>query len=370
VKLQTSYEAFSRAVRTAVSIAPSRSPRPVLQSLYLKITKKRTEIIASDLETGIRCEVIGAAADEAAEFLLPAQRIAGIVREASGEKVEIEYDRGKVKAKIGKSRFSLQTAEASDFPEVPEFGERKALEFEAEEFCAAVARVIFATAREGTRYAINGILFSAKGRDVEFVGTDGRRLARVRRRISGGPAGKTGGILSVKFLAEAQKLASEQEEATVRMAVDENQALVRVGVNTLSGTLIEGRFPAYEEVIPKEKGRPAVLGRAELESALRQAKVLTTEETRSVTMTFSPGKAKISSQTPDVGEADLEIEAGFEGEPLTVAFNPDYLTDVLRVLGGEKITLELLGSSRPGVIQEGKAPNAYTYVVMPVKLRG
>jgi len=364
------YEAFASAIRTVAALAPARSPRPLLQNIRLTASKKKVEMRATDLEVGAICEIVEASVEGETDLLLSAQRLTGIVREATGESVELIIEGERARVLIGGGRFVLQGAEAAEFPEVTAFGERKAFEIEAGELASAIGRVAFAAAREGTRYAINGVFFSGKGKDIELAGTDGRRLARMQRRISAGPAAKAEGILSVKFLSELQKLAAELGEGTVKLAITENQALAKVGTVTLSGVMIEGRFPAYMEVIPKEKGKAAVMDRAAFEAALRQAKVLTTEETRAVSMSFSAGKVKLRSQTPEVGEAEVEMAAEFKGNPLTIAFNPDYLMDVLRAIGGEKVSLELLDSARPGVIREGEGPNTYTYVVMPVKLRG
>jgi DNA polymerase-3 subunit beta len=263
-----------------------------------------------------------------------------------------------------------------------------------------VNRTSFATARETSRYAINGVLLKRDGKKLEMVATDGRRLAVGRAQVTGAGGGKdkdnVACIIPTKALGILSKLARDPEE-TVRVAITDSRiffafepaleapAKGKKGKGgdaeaagapesiapraVLSSTLVEGTFPPYEDVIPKEQDKKITAGRDELGSAVRKASVLTNEESRGVRMTFSSGdkRLKLSSRAPEMGESEINVDlSSYEGDDIEISFNPTFITDVLKVVTEPEVIIELKAQNKPGLIRS--STNDFLYVVMPVNL--
>ena len=174
-------------------------------------------------------------------------------------------------------------------------------------------------------------------------------------------------IIPPKMLREVERVATTVgEDDEIRLAVGSNQLLASVGSTTLVGRLVEGNYPKWQDVIPKEPGKVVKIVREEFLSSLRQAQLLTSMESQAVRLQVSKKRVKIGSRAPERGAADVEIEVTYADEDMRVAFNPAFLIDVLRVLPAEEVSLELGGAKRPGVIRDG---DHYTYVMMPVTVR-
>jgi DNA polymerase-3 subunit beta len=243
-----------------------------------------------------------------------------------------------------------------------------------------ITRTTFATARETSRYAINGVLLKRDGKRLEMVATDGRRLALCRTQLSASDKdGKAVScIVPTKALSMMQKLITSPDDQ-VQIAITDNQIFFTVlspadkgeptGRATLSSNLVEGSFPPYEDVIPKDHDKRIVFDKDVLASAVRRAALLTNEESRGVRMHFQ-GKSKtleLSSRAPEMGEAQIKIDlAKYEGDDIEIGFNPLFLTDALKVIHDPEVIFELKASNKPGVVKSG---TDFVYVIMPVNLQ-
>jgi DNA polymerase-3 subunit beta len=245
---------------------------------------------------------------------------------------------------------------------------------------AIITRTVFATARENSRYAINGVLLKRDGKRLEMVATDGRRLALCRTQLAAGEkdAKAVSCIIPTKALSMLQKIVKSPDE-TVQIAITDNQIFFSVlgagekdgsaGRATLSSNLVEGSFPPYEDVVPKDHDKRIVFDRDVLSSAVRRAALLTNEESRGVRMAFK-GKNKqleLSSRAPEMGEAQITVDLSkYEGDDIEIGFNPLFLTDALKVVSETEVIFELKAPNKPGVV---KAGTDFVYVVMPVNLQ-
>ena len=252
----------------------------------------------------------------------------------------------------------------------------------ASTFKELIARTLFATARENSRYAINGVLLIRTENRLEMVATDGRRLALARTSI---PKSDFRGdslrcIVPTKALQLLQKLISTDPDEQIEIAVADNAVLFRVGGGvggdgdqppraTLRSVLVEGSFPPYEDVIPKDCDIMVTLDRDLVSSAVRRAALLTNEESRGVRLAFdgSERRLKLSSRAPEMGEANIEIDvAEYKGDDIEIGFNPGFITEALRVIPQPEVMLELKAPGKPGLIKSG---SDFVYVVMPVNLQ-
>ena len=241
-------------------------------------------------------------------------------------------------------------------------------EIRAGDLLTLIARSLFAAADEHSRYAINGVLLDRKGTEIRMIATDGRRLAMAIGSVASGD-GDTNCIVPSKALGIMRRLLRSDDDATVRLAIDEHRIHVHVddgsGQATLSSSLVESRFPPFEDVIPKDQDKKVVFNCDSLRAAVRQAALLTSEESRSVRMCFQ-NKQLVLTSAPEMGEAEVHIDLpDYAGEDLEIGFNPTYLSDALKVIDQDQIIFELKASNKPGVLRTGKE---FTYVLMPVNL--
>lgn len=372
MKITCSQEVLNEALQAVVGVAPTRHARAILQNLKIEPVKgsKKPELdlLATDLEVGVRHRLVPDSVQEPEAVVLPAHVLAGIVREVGNGEITIETGEGKAVVKAGRSRFNLLLVEKEEYPDVPKFPEKSAAitEVPVDRIVKMISRTAFAVATEQSRYAINGIFLRAKGKTLELVATDGRRLARMVIKLE--KAGKLDAELIVppKMMREIEKRAAALEEGVVSLAQEGNQILAQVGNTTLVGRLVEGNYPKYQDVIPTAVGKVVEMDREELGSKLRQAQLLTSETSLSVTLEVSKGKVKIDSAAPERGDASLVMDVKYEGEKMSVAFNPAFLADVVKVIEGKTLRLELTEPQKPAVVRDG---DEYVYVIMPVTVR-
>jgi DNA polymerase-3 subunit beta len=224
-----------------------------------------------------------------------------------------------------------------------------------------VMRTAFAAAREKMHYALNGALFNVKGKEFEVVATDGRRMALVQEK--GIDAGKGfSGIIPAKALALLERLTLGGDKK-VKITIGKNQASFRISEAVLSTRLVEGHFPNYETILPKEGPNRATVDRAGLLAAVRAASLITTQDSKAIRLAFGKKGLTVASSSPETGEAALQVDAQYEGEDVEIAFNPDYITGFLRCVEEEKVSVEMGDASKAALFTVGPA---YRYVLMPI----
>jgi len=362
------------ALTVTGNVVAARTPKPVLQCVKLSASDDRLTLAATDLEVAIRYSDAQVQVEQGGEALLPADKLRDIVRESMDDTLSIEVGSDKEGSAAGvasirgqDSHFKIYTQRASDFPPVPDFSGEADFEISGGHLKQLIGQTLFAAAREQTRYAFNGVLLTAKAKKINLVSTDGRRLAMAKGDLVSDKLPKDGGkaIIPTKALVLVDKLIDDPEE-TVGVQVRENQAIFHTPSATLTSNLVEGQFPPYEDVIPKDADKKMTASTADFLSAIRRAALLTTEESKGVRMHFSKKGLVLTSRSPDAGEATVNFPCKFEGGDVEIGFNPTFLTDALRVVDSDEISLELTAANRPGLLRGG--PN-FLYVIMPVNLQ-
>jgi len=220
-----------------------------------------------------------------------------------------------------------------------------------------------------TRYAINGVLFEKKGKKLSLVATDGHRLAQTRDDVQGD--GKDiNAVVPIKAINLIERLLTDPEQI-VGLQFKENKLFIQVssetaGVTaTMSTALVEGSFPPYQDVIPKDSDKKVLLDRDRFFSAVRRAALLTNEESKGVRLSFGNNTLSISSRAPEMGEAKIDLPVEYTGDAIEIGFNPQYLIDALKVADLEKVSFEMKTPNKPGLLRAGPG---FLYVVMPVNL--
>ena len=352
------------------SVVPARSPKPVLENIKLVASASGgLELMATDREVGLRCAGGGLAEGEVeapGEVLRPAAQASNIAREATTKDISVATEESKCIISYTGASYDFPCDNSADFPEMPGFSDKKAVTVAAGELKTMIARTVFAAAQEQARYALNGILFSLKGEVLRLVATDGRRLALVKGKAinKGGVAAEP--IIPTKAMALLEKLMVNPEEK-VKVEMGDTQVVVQTAAATLSTRLIEGQFPNYEEVLPKDCDKTMTVPTAKLHSAIRRTALITAGESRSVRFSIKKDALLLSSLSLEGRHAAVEAEgAKYDAEPLDIAFNPDFFTDMLKVVGDEEVTVSFKDSTSAALVKAGKD---YTYVVMPVQLQ-
>jgi len=365
MRLKVAREPLRDAFQVAASIASQRTTKPVLQNVKVEASEGALVLSGTDLEVAVRLSLAeGVEILEEGCILLPATRVAGILRESPGEQLEIQTVENACQIRGKHSVFKVLVEDPEQFPELPAMETEGALAVDAASLKAMVRKTAFATARESTRYALNGILFVISNHTLELAATDGRRLAVASLDLEASRATLPQAIVPVKALTELERLPTKEEES-VLVKLEETQVFFKTERGLISSRLVEGQFPPHKEVIPKDLNKKVTVGRVDLLSAVRQAALLTTEEAKAVRLNLSPGKLTVSSKTPESGEAEVNLDVEYDGGALEIGFNPDFLVDVLRVVEEERIQFEASEPTRPALIRAGKD---YLYVVMPLTL--
>src|SRR5215218_5368349 len=355
------------ALTVTSNVVAARTPKPVLQCLKLTAEDNTLTVAATDLEVAIRYSDNQVQIDQPGEALLPADKLRDIVRESVDDTLAIEVTGDNASIRGQDSHFKIFTQNVKDFPPVPDFQGEADFTLSAGHLKQLIGQTLFAAAKESTRYAFNGVLLVAKGKKVHLVSTDGRRLAQANGDLTGDKLPKDGlkAIIPAKALTLIDKLIDDPEES-VAFQVRENQVIFHTSSATLTSNLVEGQFPPYEDVIPKDTDKKMTAGTADFLSAIRRAALLTTEESKGVRMAFSKKGVVLTSRSPESGEATINFPAKFEGADMEIGFNPQFLTDALRVVDSDEITLELTAPNRPGLLKGGAD---FLYVIMPVNLQ-
>ncbi|MHC4716485.1 MAG: DNA polymerase III subunit beta [Planctomycetota bacterium] len=357
--------ALQEALGLASSIVAQRSPKPVLQCVKLVASGKTLTLLATDLEAGCRHVISQVEVQAEGEALVPVQKFADIVRESAGEEaltLSVEKDACHITG--AGSRFRLLGYDPAEYPAVSEFGDEGDFQVPAEALSGLIERTLFAAARAHSHYAISGVLWEAEGKKLQLVATDGHRLALAKATLPKAAGRNVSAIVPGKLMTLLQRAVAGSEEM-LAVKVSDSQILVRTARTVVMSTLVQGNFPKYEDVIPKDTSGKAQVATADFAHRLRQAALLTSEESRSVRLAFAADALTLTSRSPETGEAEVNMAAKYAGDPFEIAFNPVFLVDALKVVDADEVTMEFNASNKPAVIKAGAD---FLYVVMPVDL--
>lgn len=372
MKLTCDRGALVESLSLVNTVIAARTPKPVLRCIKLTATTDGSGLLlaATDLEAAVQITCSRVEVQESGEALIPAEKFVQIARESLDSTLSLEIDQDVAHVRAADSYFKVFGSAVQDFPPCPALDGEPDFQLRAGELVKLVTQTLFATARESSRYAINGVLLERNGKKLSMIATDGRRLALAKGQCKstgrGGGASRCSAIVPTKALNVALRVFQDPEQ-TVNIRMVDNQILFVSDHAFVGSRLVEGRFPPYQDVIPRDADRKATLSTETLASAVRRAALLANEESRGVRMAFGAEGLKITSQAPEMGEAEIDVElCEYSGDPVEVGFNPQFITDALRVADAETITLELKGPNKPGTLRAG---TKFLCVVMPVNLQ-
>lgn len=360
-----------RELQLFQGIVERKNTIPILANVLMEAKGDEVRLLATDLEVGLRSKC-AASVSKGGALTLPAKKFYEIVKALPETDVRIQEDKGGVKVAADRFDSRMQTLPLEDFPSVPEGTGKGSAVLPRKGLREMIAKTHFAITGEDTRYFLNGALLVLKDDQMSLVATDGHRLALVTTRREVPEAEKSAEpiriILPKKTLLELARLLGEGED-DVRYERGENHLFFDIGGRVLISRMIEGQFPAYERVIPKGNDKRIEMDRERISAAIRRVALLSNERSRAVKLRFEDGRAEVSSQSPEFGEAREEIPVEFAGAPLQICFNAQYVLDFLAVVETDGITFELKDEVSQAVMRpQGASDYDYTYVVMPMRI--
>jgi DNA polymerase-3 subunit beta len=343
---------------------------PVLAHLLIEAKGGQLHLTATDLDLTISTS-IDAAVEREGIVALPAKRFAEIVRQLDpSSEVTIDVQRANALIVGGRANFRIVGMSAEDFPRIPEMGFKKGFALPSEILRKAIQRSAFCVSRDETRRALTGVLWEITPSSLAMIGTDGHRLARISLPVAIEVDGRREVIVPTKALQQLLRLTSEAPDDSAQVKIGDDHAIFRLEGTTLFTRLIEGPFPKYQDVIPKNNDKRLIVQRAALIDALRRVNLLSDSITHQVRFSLKPNLLALSARTPDVGEAREELETRYDAEEMDLGYNAVYLGDVLRTMESDEILVSLSTPLNAGLfepVEQGQDEN-YLCLVMPLRL--
>jgi len=367
IVLKSPQEKFLGALQAVAGIVERRHTLPVLANVLLRKTGNDIEFTTSDLEIQVRTRASFDGDGGNFSSTVGARKLIDILRTLPADQnVTLSSNQSKLVLAGGKSRFTLQTLPAEDFPlvqEAADFG--PAFSVPQKSLKALIAQVHFAMAVHDIRYYLNGILFVAEGKSLTLVATDGHRLALAQATLDV-EMPKQEVILPRKTVLELQRLLRDEDTA-IEMRFAGNQAKFAFSGMEFVTKLVEGKFPDYNRVIPKNHKNHVTLGRVPLLASLQRAAILTSEKFKGVRLNFEPGTLRIASSNAEQEEAKEELEIDYGGDAIEIGFNVTYLMDALANMDQEMVTLSLQDANSSALVTVPEQ-SGFKYVVMPMRI--
>jgi DNA polymerase-3 subunit beta len=373
MKFKINRDHFANGLAQVLNVVGSKATMPILSNVLIEAEKDQISLTTTNLDLGIRCK-IKAEVKEAGSVTLPVKRLAGIVRELPNIDVTLDASPNhQIKLTSGGSTFRIMGIGREEFPPLPEFGEEKAYSLEQAELVTMLKSVSYAQSSDETRYILNGVYFNFRDGKLSLVATDGRRLALIAKEMEV-PAESAGAIiLPAKTVSELLRLLDKGEK--VKINFNERRAAFQIGTDKdtsgmidhvyLYSKVVEGNYPNYQQVIPKETHQRIKLERELLLQCVHRAALVCSEKANSVKLKLSSNLLELTAQSPDFGEAHESMAIGYSGPELQVAFNPTFIMDPLKALAKDEIFFEVKDEVSPGVF---KTPDNFVCVIMPVRL--
>ena len=369
MKVSCIREGLLTACQQVQMAVAARTTKPILSNVKATAHDDALTLMATDLEIGIRYELRGVKVARAGSAILPVMRLVSILRETADDEITLDVGDELTTIRLSTGRFELPTFDPAEFPEIPAFDPGgRYHEVKAGVLKSMIKRTAFAAEKkESTRWAVTGVLWEADGEKARLVATDTKRLA-----MTEGPAAVHGKaeakpqshLIPAKAIQLLERNLTDDGE-TVQVALKANEALFQTERALIHTRLVEGRFPPYRDIIPKKHAVKLSVPVPEFLSRVRQAAIMTDDESKRVDFHFEKGKVVLTARGPETGSSEVQMALPeYDGGAVEIAFDPLYLTEMLRAIEGEPTAvLEMTDGQKPAVFRVG---DTYLYLVMPL----
>ncbi|MEC8645047.1 MAG: DNA polymerase III subunit beta [Pseudomonadota bacterium] len=366
MKFSVDRESLLKPIQQVSGVVERRQALPILQNLLLEIKKGRLLITGTDLEIELKTNVEVSVEDEGL-VTVPARKLLDICKEIP-EKAEINFslDQNRLKLRSGRFRSTLSTLPAEDFPTFDDSEADLIVEADAKEFKLLLDKTSFAMAHQDVRFFLNGMLIESGQNFLRAVATDGHRLALSNIQQDGLNEKEVQVIVPRKAVLELQRLLPELAGG-VKIEFSQSNLKVLSENYTFATKLVDGKFPDYQRVIPKEGSKIVMAERDELRQALNRTSILSNEKFRGIRLSLTNAQLELSANNPEQEEAEESVSVNYEGAELQIGFNVSYLQDVLSVIDNKKVKITLHDPNSSAILEDPEA-DQFLYVVMPMKL--
>jgi len=368
MKLKIEKDEIQRALQNIQGIVDKKTTMPVLSHFLLKIDKA-VSMLATDLDIALKGHIKAEILEEGS-ICIPARKLFEIAKEVEGDILLEAQENNWLKVTSGKSTFKLMGLPEEEYPSLPEVPTgREEININADTLKDMIEKTVYATGDSDTRYTLNGLLmhFIPKKKDIELkvVGTDGHRLSIITQNMEGTLSEEKKLILPKKAAMELKRLL-EGNSGSITIYLDKNHMFFIIDDIVLTSRLIEGTYPNYDQVIPKDNDKKVVLDKIAFLKALRRTSIMSRERTNAVRFDLEPEKITLISINPDIGEAREEMAAQYKGEQISIGYNARYLMDALQAMDGESIRIELQEPLSPTLLVATE-DKGYECVIMPMR---
>jgi DNA polymerase-3 subunit beta len=367
VKISLSASGLLSELQTVTRVASTRSAVQALSGVMISAKDGSSEMLATDTEVGLRVP-LPAQVDRPGAVVLPARLLLDVARALPAEQVSLEFrpEEQDVEVVSGSATFHLRTLRLEDFPTLPLPTPENRVSLPASAFVETVTQVARSASRDETRPILTGILVSASDTELRMVATDSYRLSVKETTLEAPILGSFEANVPARALQELARIAQHMQSAEVAVSVGQNQVVFELDQVVLSSRLIDGQFPNYRQLLPESVEHELRLSSAEFTDVVRRVSLLA-QKNAPLSLSFREGEVTVSAQTPDVGEASENVPVPFQGEPLEIGFNPEFLRDGLESVDSAELVLKLISPLRPGLIESGEG-GGFVYLIMPIRL--
>ncbi|MCB1678117.1 MAG: DNA polymerase III subunit beta [Halioglobus sp.] len=368
MKFTISRDALLKPLNLVAGVVERRQTLPILANVLMVLEENHLSLTGTDLEVELVGRVQLEAAGESGEVTVPARKLVDICRSLpEGSSIEFDVKDSKVTARSGRSRFTLATLPAREFPNIEDSMGTHQFTVKQGQLRRLIERTAFAMAQQDVRYYLNGMLWDVKAGKLRVVATDGHRLALCTLPQKIAVDDDLQVILPRKGVLELARLLLE-DDADVTVVLGSNHMRATTAGFTFTSKLVDGKFPDYQRVLPRSPDKIVVGSRLELRQAFTRTAILSNEKYRGVRLKLVENTLDIIANNPEQEEAEETVSVEYEGEALEIGFNVSYLLDVLGVLSGEKIRLSLADPASSALLEESEEAGDSVYVVMPMRL--
>jgi DNA polymerase-3 subunit beta len=368
MRFTISREKLQEGLTAVTATIPAKTTLPVLANILVETTEKGIRLSGTDLDIAVSTEV-AADVEAPGAITIPAKKLSEIARELPPSPVKIaSAGEQRVTLDCGRSHFKILGLPRDEFPSFPAVRFNESWRIRSGDLQKLISHTSFAVSTEESRPILNGVLWELRPEMMRMVATNGHRLAKMELPIKTASAPSSDLIVPPKALEQVRRLFPEDEE--LEIARGENHLGFRSPFTAVFTRLIEGPYPPYDQVIPRDNNRIAIADRASFTSALRRMSVIASDQTHRIRLSFNAALVRFSVQTPDLGEATDELPIRFNGDPLDIGFNANYLLEILRYIPTEEVKLTFKAPERAATLEpEGWSdPASYLCLVMPLRL--
>jgi DNA polymerase-3 subunit beta len=371
MKLKIKKDEILKGLQRIQGVVDKKNTMPILSNMLLVADGKGIEIVATDLEIGLRGRY-EAEVEKPGAVTVSAKKMFEIVRELPEENIQIRVEESNwVKIVSGRSQFKLVGLPREEYPNLPDVAEEGMITIAGEALREMIKKTLYAAGENDARYVLNGLFVHLSqgkgGLNVRIVGTDGHRLSMIDRVVDAKHKEESV-IIPKKAMLELRRLLEEDEsQEGFQIGFSKNHALFKRGDLVMVSKLIDGNYPNYQQVLPTQNTKLVTVSKDMITHAVKRVSILSKEKNNAVKLQLEKNQLTLSTNNPEVGEANEELAIDYKGDSLAIGFNSRYLMDVLTAMDGENITLELNDALSPCLIKEA-GNESYKCVVMPMRV--